>query len=284
MDFGFTEEQEKLRKEVHDFYLNELPEDHVGHITPLNKELRSFWMAMQKKAGAKGYLTPGWGKESGGLGLSSIDQGIVDEEFGYTGARWPNFSGLRIAGPAVHMFGTDEQKRKFLPPIAKGEIIWKFVCQDLISSIPTIHNKNIYFGSCDHNFYCITENGELVWKFQTGGVIPGRQAAIIRDMIFFGSWDCNLYAVNLQTGKLKWKFPTSLSTPSKVHLDEPEEQDSFGVIWKPHELEEKKEVEEEFKGDYDIEFKSDYTSSLSTNYLGIEKDEGPFKRKKHHYR
>ena len=78
MDFGFTEEQEKLRKEVHDFYLNELPEDHVWHITPLNKELQAFWLAIQKKAGARGYLTPGWGKESGGLVALDDSHALVE--------------------------------------------------------------------------------------------------------------------------------------------------------------------------------------------------------------
>jgi alkylation response protein AidB-like acyl-CoA dehydrogenase len=124
MDFGFTKEQEKLRKEIRDFYINELPEDCLTHIAPLSEELQSFWMQLQKKAGAKGYLTPGWSKETGGLGLSPIEQGIVEEEWGRVGAMWPNFSGLSIAGPAVQVFGTEEQKRKFLPPIARGEAVW----------------------------------------------------------------------------------------------------------------------------------------------------------------
>jgi alkylation response protein AidB-like acyl-CoA dehydrogenase len=124
MEFGFTEEQEKLRKEVRDFYINELPEDCLTYMSPLSKELQSFWMQLQKKAGAKGYLTPGWSKETGGLGLSPIEQGVVEEEWGRVGAMWPNFSGLGIAGPAVQVFGTPEQKRKFLPPIARGETVW----------------------------------------------------------------------------------------------------------------------------------------------------------------
>ena len=54
MEFGFTEEQEKLRKEVREFYSNELPEDHEPHIAAYNEELQSFFMQLQKKAGAKG--------------------------------------------------------------------------------------------------------------------------------------------------------------------------------------------------------------------------------------
>jgi alkylation response protein AidB-like acyl-CoA dehydrogenase len=124
MEFGFTEEQERLRREVHDFFMNELPEDYLPHTAAVSKELQSFTMQLQKKAGERGYLAPGWSKGSGGLGLGPIEQAIVEEESGYLGITWPSGAGLHIAGPAVHVFGTEDQKRRFLPPLAKGETIW----------------------------------------------------------------------------------------------------------------------------------------------------------------
>lgn len=127
MEFGFTEEQEKLRREVHDFFVNELPSDYHPSLSgrrATNEGQQQFWMALQKKAGARGYLAPGWAKESGGLGLSDMEQGVVMEETGYWGASWPGTMGLRVCGPPLHVFGTEEQKRKFLPPIASGEVIW----------------------------------------------------------------------------------------------------------------------------------------------------------------
>jgi alkylation response protein AidB-like acyl-CoA dehydrogenase len=124
MEFGFTEEQEKLKKELHDFYANELPEDISGHVPSLSKELQDFWMALQKKAGKKGYLTPGWPKESGGLGLGAIEIGIAQEQEGYWHIIWPDSLGLHVCGPGIHLFGTEEQKRKLLPEICSGEKIW----------------------------------------------------------------------------------------------------------------------------------------------------------------
>ncbi len=124
MDFGFTEEQEKLRKEVHDFFMDELPEDCTPHVSAVREELQSFWMQLQKKAGEKGYLTPGWPKEIGGMGLSSLEQGIVDEEQSYAGVTWPSSLALRLCGPGLIMFGTDEQKKGFIPPITRGEEVW----------------------------------------------------------------------------------------------------------------------------------------------------------------
>jgi hypothetical protein len=125
MDFRFTEEQEKLRKEVHDFFVENLPSDYRprGQRGQTLEQFK-FWMDLQRKAGEKGYLTPGWAKESGGLGLSDMEQGIVMEETSYWGIFWPGTQGIRVCGPPLHVFGTEEQKRKFLPPIAKGEVIW----------------------------------------------------------------------------------------------------------------------------------------------------------------
>ena len=123
MDFGFTEEQEKLRKELHDFYANELPED-VSDVPAVNEDLQNFWMNLQKKAGEKGYLAPGWPKETGGLGLGHIEAGIADEIEGYWDLRWPDAIGLHICGPGLHLFGSEEQKKKFLHEISSGEKIW----------------------------------------------------------------------------------------------------------------------------------------------------------------
>ncbi len=124
MEFGFTPEQEKLRKEVHEFFVNALPVDYRPSRVVMTEAQLSFGFQLQKKAAAKGYLAPGWSKESGGLGLTDIEQGIILEETGYWGVTWPVSQGLRVCGPPLHLFGTDEQKKKFLPGIAKGEMIW----------------------------------------------------------------------------------------------------------------------------------------------------------------
>ncbi|MFC1990209.1 acyl-CoA dehydrogenase family protein [Chloroflexota bacterium] len=124
MEFGFTEEQERLRKEIHDFLINALPEDFEPVGYAIGEEVQSFLMGLQKKAGEKGYLTPGWPDKYGGLGLTAIEQGIVNEEQACLGLRWPSYLSFNQAGPAVLLFGTEEQKTKFIPPIARGEQIW----------------------------------------------------------------------------------------------------------------------------------------------------------------
>ncbi len=124
MDFGFTEQEKRLRKEVHALFLNELPADFSGHVPNTSEKVTSWYMEFQKKAGGKGYLTPGWPREYGGLGLGAIAQGVVNEEMGYWNIRWPNVEGIHIAGPGILLFGSEEQKKKFLPPISRGEVRW----------------------------------------------------------------------------------------------------------------------------------------------------------------
>ena len=124
MEFGFTKEQEKLRKELHDYYMKILPADYDPRITPMSKELQSFWTKLQKKAGEKRYLTPGWPKEYGGMGLGSIEQGIVQEVESYFSVNWPARLAFHLLGPGLIMFGTEEQKKEFIPLIARGEQVW----------------------------------------------------------------------------------------------------------------------------------------------------------------
>ncbi|GAI40618.1 unnamed protein product [marine sediment metagenome] len=127
MEFGFTKEQEKFRKEIQEFFINELPSDnrmdHRHDLFLTERQLAFSWQ-LQQKAGEKGYLAPGWSKESGGLGLGNIEHGITTEEAGYWNVTWPSQQGLRVCGPPLHLFGSEEQKKKFLPAIAKGKQVW----------------------------------------------------------------------------------------------------------------------------------------------------------------
>jgi len=123
MEFGFNKDQEKLRQKIRNFFVKELPED-FGRSGDMSEESQSFMRDFQKKTAAAGYLTSGWKKEYGGMGLGHIEQGIVDEEVGYAGIGWPSQLGLHLAAPAVFLFGTEAQKKKFIPALARGQQIW----------------------------------------------------------------------------------------------------------------------------------------------------------------
>jgi len=124
MEFGFTEENEKLRKEVHDFFINELPEDYDSQSgARSDRKQEDFQAELVKKAAQKGYTSAGWPKKYGGLGFTPIEQGIVSEQMSYWGVAWPGALGFSLVAPVILTAGTDAQKEKFVPPIARGEAI-----------------------------------------------------------------------------------------------------------------------------------------------------------------
>ncbi len=86
--------------------------------SPAQKE----WM---QNAASQGMTVPTWPVEYGGAGLSRDLQKIWLEELAAVGAKLPLQSfGIWMLGPALLAFGTEEQKKRFLPEIARGEIRW----------------------------------------------------------------------------------------------------------------------------------------------------------------
>ena len=122
MEFRYTKEEEEFRQEVRQFLQGE-PE----LIEKVKEEETSgigwgphTWELLQK-TGAKGFLTPSWPKEYGGLDASNVERHIVAEEMAYFVGR-PVAVGVSMAGPVILRFGSEEQKKEFLPRIARAEI------------------------------------------------------------------------------------------------------------------------------------------------------------------
>ena len=122
MDFEFAPEEEKFRQEVRDFFIQE-----EKIVAEANKEWDSglgygpnCWKILNK-IGSKGWLCPTWPKEYGGLGLSYMYRYIVMEEMQYFLNIYSTV-GAGMAGPVILEHGSEEQKKAFLMPIARGEI------------------------------------------------------------------------------------------------------------------------------------------------------------------
>ena len=76
------------------------------------------------KLAEKGWLAPGWPREYGGMGLSAGKQLIMIEEFERFGCARTNDHGVVMVGPLLIRYGSEAQKRSFLPKILSGEHIW----------------------------------------------------------------------------------------------------------------------------------------------------------------
>ncbi|MBI4337538.1 MAG: acyl-CoA dehydrogenase family protein [Chloroflexi bacterium] len=125
MEFRFTPEEEAFRQELRTFLKKELPPDWSGGDVEVDSEEQwQFTLQMKKKLGQRGWLTMAWPKEYGGGGASHMAQLIYAEEMAYRRAPGVDIWGVRMLAPILMMYGTEEQRKTFLPPIAHGEIQW----------------------------------------------------------------------------------------------------------------------------------------------------------------
>ena len=77
--------------------------------------------AFRHKLAERGWLTMSWPEEYGGEARSFESQYLFQEACNYVGAPTVTVA-VQQVGPTLMQFGTDEQKERFLPPIAKGDV------------------------------------------------------------------------------------------------------------------------------------------------------------------
>ncbi len=119
MDFGFSEEQEMLRQSARSLLERECPSAHVRRMM---EDERGYSPELWRKMAGLGWLGLVLPEEHGGAGLKYVDLVVVAEEMGRVLLPSPFIWTLMFA-EAVSRAGSDEQQRRFLPAIARGEII-----------------------------------------------------------------------------------------------------------------------------------------------------------------
>jgi len=121
MDFKYTEEEERFRKEFNEFLDKELTPE-IARQSWEDKGLGREGWEFARKMGAKGYLGLGWPKEYGGSGGSPMYEAMMIEMLGLRRAHVPNDVARLMGGPVILRHGSEELKKEFLPRIARGEI------------------------------------------------------------------------------------------------------------------------------------------------------------------
>jgi 3-oxocholest-4-en-26-oyl-CoA dehydrogenase alpha subunit len=117
---GYTEEQEKLRQELRSYYETLLTPDVEVKLAG-DRGVGPTMRRVVRQMGEDGWLGIGWPKEYGGQGRSAIEQFVFFDESMRAGAPVPMLT-INTVGPTIMNFGTDEQRKAFLPKILKGEI------------------------------------------------------------------------------------------------------------------------------------------------------------------
>ncbi|MDY6934207.1 MAG: acyl-CoA dehydrogenase family protein [Spirochaetota bacterium] len=169
MDFKFTKEQEELRAEFEAFFREEMknapPEYGRGGLEGIyaTDEGWNFHRDVSRKLGEKGWLSRPWPKEYGGQESPISEQLIFSEAREKYRAPGIDIFGLGMFAPTLLVAANDEQKKRLLPPIAKGEVVY---CQgwsepNAGSDLASLATTAIKDG--DH--YVV--NGQKIWT--TGG-------------------------------------------------------------------------------------------------------------------
>ena len=122
MDLRDTPDEAAFRQEVRDFIAQNLPDSSKARGARRFEDADREW---SEKLGEAGYAGLTWPKEYGGAGAPYSHQAIFLEELARAEApSHLGVIGLGMAGPTIIAWGSDEQKKRFLPPLLAGEEVW----------------------------------------------------------------------------------------------------------------------------------------------------------------
>ncbi len=118
MDFDYSPAEEAFRQEIRAFLKANLP--------PKEQRGPEFLKKWLQKVRVKGWVGFSWPKEFGGGGGGIVEQAILREEMALAKAPplGTSFMGLAWVGPGIIQYGTEEQKRRFIPDILDSKVIW----------------------------------------------------------------------------------------------------------------------------------------------------------------
>jgi alkylation response protein AidB-like acyl-CoA dehydrogenase len=124
MDLNFTAQEQAFRDEVRQFLATQLPARiaaKVKHGLRITRDDMAEWHA---RLNARGWLASHWPREYGGTGWTSVERFIFDNECALAGAPRIVPFGVNMLGPVLIKYGTEAQKRHWLPRILDGTDWW----------------------------------------------------------------------------------------------------------------------------------------------------------------
>jgi len=123
MHIAYTPEQERLRQRLREYFAGLMTPERRAGLARSGGDYGdgAAYKEVVRQLGRDGWLALGWPGEYGGQDGSVLDQLIFTDEASVAGVPVP-FLTINTVGPTIMRFGTPEQKRRFLPPIAAGEL------------------------------------------------------------------------------------------------------------------------------------------------------------------
>ena len=124
MDLRFTPEELAFRDEVRTFMRTALPADLRSKLVEGRRLKKDDLVVWQRMLNAKGWAVPHWPAEWGGRNWTPTQHYIFLEEMQQAPAPPPLAFGVTMVGPVIIAFGSDAQKKRFLPRIANLDDWW----------------------------------------------------------------------------------------------------------------------------------------------------------------
>lgn len=124
---------------------------------------------------------------------------------------WQFAAGESIIGtPAVYknvvVFGSGDHYIYGIHAV-NGDLLWKVKTDAAVLGAVTIQGNRAYIGGSDGVFRCLNiKTGKLIWEYEGVGAYVETKPLIYKQYVMFGAWDTNMYALNKNTGKLRWTW------------------------------------------------------------------------------
>jgi alkylation response protein AidB-like acyl-CoA dehydrogenase len=160
MRFEFSDEDQAFRQEVRSFFRDNLPPAlarrwWIGAHPPSRTDIRR----MQALLHERGWGAPHWPQQWGGTDWSPMRKHIFMEELYNADGMDYSWQGLHMIGPVLIAFGSEAQKRRFLPPMLRGEEFWAqgFSEPNAGSDLASLKTQAVL----DADHYVV--NGQKIW-------------------------------------------------------------------------------------------------------------------------
>ncbi len=124
MDLRFSPEETAFRQELRSFFRSAVPESIRTKVSENRHLSKEEMVTSHKILHAKGLTVPHWPKQWGGADWTPVQHYIYTEELQFNGVPQPLPFNVSMCGPVVIAFGTEEQKKRFLPRMASLDDWW----------------------------------------------------------------------------------------------------------------------------------------------------------------
>jgi pimeloyl-CoA dehydrogenase large subunit len=124
MDLRFSPEETAFRQELRSFFRSAVPESIRTKVSENRYLSKEEMVTSHKILHAKGLTVPHWPKQWGGADWTPVQHYVYTEELQFNGVPQPLPFNVSMCGPVVIAFGTEEQKKRFLPRMASLDDWW----------------------------------------------------------------------------------------------------------------------------------------------------------------